>query len=516
MAVSIQSAALRGIDAHPIDVEVEVLAGLPSFHVVGLGDASIKESKERLTAALTNSGYNPPRRKTIVSLAPASLKKEGSLYDLPITLAFLLASKQLELSAEDWHDTWFIGELGLEGSIRSVRGALPIALAAIKTNKKQLVLPAGNAAEVAPLAAEISLIPVNSLTELIQHLAARQQQKESPIKALSATDITFNPAPADIDMAHIQGQELAKRALAICAAGAHNVLLVGPPGTGKTLLAEALAGILPPVTKEEAYTITSLYSIAGLLPNEQGIMTHRPFRAPHHGASSAALVGGGNQPKPGEVSLAHHGVLFLDELPEFSRAALEQLRQPIESGTVTIARAAQSLQFPARSMLVAAMNPCPCGFIGSTRRDCTCTPADVLRYQRRVSGPLLDRFDLHVMVADVPTEKLLDGQPDGLSSDQYRHQITAARKVQIDRQGKTNSALNPQELKEAVQLDSVSRSLIIRSQEKFHLSSRGIHRLLKVARTIADLTGQGQVTTQHLAEALQYREQLKTVLPDFA
>ena len=516
MPAHLKSAALQGIDAVPVDVEVDVLPGLPSFTVVGLGDKAIQESRQRLTAALSNIGYTPPRRKTIVSLAPASLKKEGSLYDLPITLGFLIASKQLEgrpakcSSDNSRSGVWFAGEVGLDGTIRPIRGVLPIVLAAAKAGARELYIPAGNAEEAATVADQLKIFAVESLQQLIAHLT--KEQTLSPTKAKEYLTEFSEP---EIDFADIKGQEHAKRALTIAAASSHHVLLVGPPGTGKTLLARALAGILPPLTRQESHIVTSLYSIAGELPGHTGLIRRRPYRSPHHGASSVALVGGGSNPKPGEVSLAHTGVLFLDELPEFSRHALNQLRQPIEDGVVTISRAAHTLQFPARPVLVGAMNPCQCGYLGSSRKECQCSHSSILRYQRRLSGPLLDRFDLHVLVADIPMAELLSGKKAGSSSRKLAKLANAARRRATNRQGKTNAELAPREIKQYCQIDTASEKLLYQAENKFHLSGRSVHRLLKVARTIADLSQEKSIKAEHIAEALQYREQLQQALPEF-
>ncbi len=513
MPAHIRSAAVFGIDALPVDVEVDVLQGLPSFTLVGLPDRAIQESRERMTAALTNSGYKPPRRKTIVSLAPASLKKEGSLYDTPIALGFLCASKQVHIDEDILASSWFVGELALNGGIRHIYGVLPITLAAIRQGMKRIYIPAENVSEAAPLADKISIYPVESLQELLQGL---ETQGSVPLSASIAQEYSAAAGPVpEIDMNEIRGQEHAKRALVICAAGGHNGLLVGPPGTGKTLLARAMVGILPQLSREESCFGTAIYSIAGVLAGNEGLIRARPVRSPHHGASSAALVGGGTIPKPGEITLAHHGVLFLDELPEFPRTVLEQLRAPIEDGMVTVSRAAHTVRFPARAMLLGAMNPCPCGFVGSQRKSCTCSAADIVRYQRRISGPMLDRFDLHVLVNDVPAEELLSNERTGMSSVEYSNMVLSARNKQWARQGKTNAELKPREISEYCALTEPVKALLMKAQDRFHLSSRGIHRLLKVSLTIADLSGSDIIEPRHMAEALQYREQLAEALPDF-
>jgi len=499
------SAATLGLDCLPIEVEVDMSPGLYNFQIVGLPDAAVNESKERVSSAIKNSGASPPHhtnRRGIVNLAPADIKKEGPAYDLPVGGAFLLASDQL--LASDIAHKIFVGELSLEGKLRPISGVLSIALMARERGFKEIFVPKANAAEAA-MVKEIKVFGLDSLEQLFLHLEQKELLEPQPATELN---FVFDTLESGTDMAYIRGQEHAKRALEIAAAGHHNILMTGPPGTGKTLLARNLPTILPPLSFEEALEVTKIFSIAGRLNQEKPVLTARPFRSPHHTASAVALVGGGNHPKPGEITLAHRGVLFLDELPEFHRDVLEALRQPLEDGVITVSRASGAIEFPAQFMLVAAMNPCPCGHATNPEKHCICSPAQVSRYKRRISGPLLDRIDLHIDVPAIKYDKLASEKM-GEDSQIVRARVQAARQTQQVRfkndKIKTNSEMNLQQIKKHCQLDSAGQEILKTAVQNLRLSARSYHRILKLSRTIADLSLSPAIQSTHLAEALMYR-----------
>ncbi len=512
MLAKIQSLTTVGVDSIPVEIETDIHRGLPNFTVVGLGDAAVQESRERVRSAVKNSGYSFPSTKITASLAPADIRKSGPAFDLPIALGILISSGQIEPIAEFEHAI-FVGELALDGSLRHVNGMLPMALSAERLDKKRIYVPAKSAKE-ASLAVGIEVIPVKNIRQLIDHLY--NDQKITPMEPADFREYSFVDESIP-DFSAVRGQEHAKRALEIAAAGAHNLLLNGSPGAGKTLMAKAFRGILPQLTREEAMEVAQIYSVAGMLPADKPLPANRPFRIVHHTASGVSIVGGGTRIKPGEISLAHKGVLFLDELPEFPAQVLEVLRQPLEDREITISRAQGSIRFPAHFTLLAAMNPCPCGYynVPNSEKECSCNMANIARYQKRISGPLLDRIDLYVDVSPVKFDKL-SGERTGETSVDIAARVQAARGRQEARFSataiNTNSEMGVSDIETHCKVDSTAKDILRQAMQQFSLSARGYHRILKVSRTIADLADSENVEVAHVAEALQYRPKLQEVM----
>jgi magnesium chelatase family protein len=506
MLARVYSCAVIGLEGVIVEVEVDYSNGLPAVIIVGLPDAAVQESRERVQTAVKNAGLNFPRHRVVVNLAPASVRKEGPAYDLPIALGVLLLAGFLPQDVVE--NTIVVGELSLDGLVRHTRGILPMAATARANGFKRIFVPEVDAPEAA-LIPDLEVIPVKSLADLYQHLSGRRL-----IEPYQPTSAELEPLFVPTDFSEIKGQEHVKRALEVAAAGGHNVLMAGSPGSGKTLLARALPGILPEMSIEESLDVTRIYSVADQLPAGMPLIRHRPFRAPHHTISHAGLVGGGNIPKPGEISLAHRGVLFLDEFPEFGTRVLEVMRQPMEDKVVTISRAKGSLTFSANFQLIAAMNPCMCGYYGDSLKPCTCAPAVVTKYQKRISGPILDRIDIHIEVPRVDYEKL-SGDRVGESSESIRARVQAARDIQNKRFSSNGSSdivcnadMRVGEIRKYCKLQEDGQSLMRAAMTQLNLSARAYHRILKLARTIADLAGSEEIQSVHLAEALQYRPKL--------